>query len=153
MDRIEQAGDRLRSVGASQPTDTGHQGESVSELIGGVIGDIQGLVRGEIRLAKTEIQESAGIAARGIAMLIAGAVLALIGFTFLMLALVEILDEWLPRWGAAGVVAIGLLVIAGILAMIGKSRLSGGALRPDATIASLEEDKEWANQQIRSVKN
>lgn len=152
MDRIQQAADGSRRPGNTQP-DTGHQNESVSELIGGVIGDIQGLVRGEIRLAKTEIQESAGIAARGIAMLVAGALIGLIGFTFLMLALVEVLDEWLPRWGAAGVVALGLLIIAVILALVGKSKLSGDALRPDQTMASLEEDKQWANQQVKSVKN
>ena len=141
-----------RTSADAQP-DTGHRDESVSELIGGVIGDLQGLVRGEIRLAKTELQDSARTAGRGIAMLVAGAVLGLIGFVFLMLALVEVLDEWLPRWGAAGIVALGLIVIAVILALIGKSRLSGDALKPDETIASLEEDREWANRQIESVKN
>ncbi|HEV2527045.1 MAG TPA: phage holin family protein [Thermomicrobiales bacterium] len=152
MDRIQQAADGSRRPDNTQP-DTGHRNESVSELIGGVIGDIQGLVRGEIRLAKTEIQESAGIAARGIGMLVAAALIGLIGFTFLMLALVEVLDEWLPRWGAAGAVALGLIIIAVILALVGKSKLSGDALRPDQTMASLEEDKQWANQQVKSVKN
>jgi uncharacterized membrane protein YqjE len=157
MDRTSLPGTDDRRPAPSPATTagggTGHERESVSELISGVIGDLQGLVRGEIQLAKTEVKESAGIAARGIAMLAAGALLGLIGFTYLMLALVEVLDEWLPRWGAAGVVGLGLLLIAAILALVGRSRLSGDALKPDQTIASLEEDKEWAQRQVRSAKS
>ncbi len=149
MDRSQQP-----RLGAPPPRpSTGHENESVSELISGMVGDVQGLVRGEIQLAKTELSESASHAAKGIAMLVTGAVLALIAFVFLMLALVEILDDAMPRWAAAGVVALGLLLIAAILALVGKSQLSAKNLKPEQTIDSLQEDKEWAQQQVKSVKN
>lgn len=139
--------------GPSPGPSTGHENESVSELISGMVGDVQGLVRGEIQLARTELSESASHAAKGIGMLVAGAALALIAFVFLMLALVEVLDDAMPRWAAAGVVALGLLLIAAILALVGKSQLSAQNLKPEQTIESLQEDKEWAQQQARSVKN
>lgn len=149
MDRSPQP--RLGSP--SPGPSTGHENESISELISGMVGDVQGLVRGEIQLARTELSESAGHAAKGIGMLVVGAVLALIAFVFLMLALVEVLDDAMPRWAATGLVALGLLLVAAILALVGKSQLSGKNLRPDQTIDSLQEDKEWAQQQVKSVKN
>jgi len=149
MDRSQQP--RLGTP-PSAPS-TGHENESITELVSGMVGDVQGLVRGELQLAKTELTESAGHAAKGIGMLIAGAVLALIAFVFLMLALVEILDDAMPRWAAAGAVGLGLLLIAIILALVGKSQLSAKNLKPEQTIDSLQEDKEWAQQQARSVKN
>ena len=149
MDRNQQP-----TLGGPSPGQaTGHENESVSELISGMVGDVQGLVRGEIQLAKTEISESASHAARGVGMMAGGALLGVIGFVFLMLALVEVLDHAMPRWVAAGIVAVGLIVIAIILALVGKSQLSAKNLRPDETIDSLQEDKEWAQQQVRSVKS
>ncbi len=149
MDRNQQP-----VIGATAPAQTtGHENESVSELIGGMVGDIQGLVRGELQLARTELSESASNAAKGIGMMVGGAVLALIGFVFLMLALVELLDDAMPRWAAALIVGGGLVIIAVILALVGKSQLSATSLRPDETIESLQEDKEWAQQQAKSVKS
>ena len=150
MERIKEAA----AGGSPSPgPSTGHENESVTELISGMVGDVQGLVRGEIQLARTELSESASGAAKGIGMLVAGAIVALIGFVFLMLALVEVLDDAMPRWAAALIVGGGLVIIAAILALVGKSQLSADKLKPTQTIDSLQEDKEWAQQQARSVKN
>ncbi|CAA9567995.1 MAG: hypothetical protein AVDCRST_MAG49-3196 [uncultured Thermomicrobiales bacterium] len=130
----------------------GGQGEGIGELVGGVVKDLQDMVRGEVQLAKTELKESAVGAGKGIGFLVGSALLGTIGFTFLMLALTELLDDLMPRWAAAGVVALGLLALAGILALLGKRALSSGALTPYQTIDTLKEDKEWAQQQINSVK-
>ena len=149
MERIKEAA----NTGSSTGPRTGHENESVSELISGMVGDVQGLVRGEIQLAKTELSESASGAARGIGMLAAGALLGLIGFVFLMYMVMELLDHTMPRWAAALIVALGLVVIAVILALVGKSQLSADKLKPTQTIDSLQEDKEWAQQQANSVKS
>jgi hypothetical protein len=45
-----------------------------------------------------------------------------------------------------------LILIAAILAMSGKNKLSASNMKPEQTIASLKEDQEWAKQQINSVK-
>lgn len=149
MERIKEAA----NSGSPNAPRTGHENESVSELISGMVGNIQGLVRGEIQLARTELSESASSAARGIGMLVGGAVLALIGFVFLMYTIMELLDDAMPRWAAALIVGGGLLLIAIILALAGRSQLSADKLKPTQTIDSLQEDKEWAQQQARSVKN
>lgn len=149
MERIKEAA----NVGSSTGPQTGHENESFSELISGMVGDVQGLVRGEILLAKTELSESASSAAKGIGMLVAGAIIGLIGFLFLMYTIMERLDDAMPRWAAALIVGGALLLIAIILALVGKSQLSADKLKPTQTIDSLQEDKEWAQQQARSVKS
>ena len=149
MERIKEAA----NSGSPNGPRTGHENESVSELISGMVGDVQGLVRGEIQLAKTELSESASAAARGIAMLIAGAIVGLIGFVFLMYTIMERIDDWMPRWAAALIVGGALVLIAIILALVGKSQLSADKLKPTQTIDSLQEDKEWAQQQASSVKS
>lgn len=145
-----------RARSPNLPTDgpqTELERESIGELLGGIIRDMQELVRGELQLAKVELKENAMSAGKGIGFLAAAGFLAAVAFTFLMLALVEVLDQWMTRWAAAGIVALGLFVIAGILAMLGKSRLSAENLKPAETIESLQEDKEWAQKQINSVKS
>ena len=123
-------------------------------LIADLIGDLQEIVRGEVRLAKAELREDATTIGRGAGMLAAGALLGLVGFTFLMLAVAYVIHEEfdLDRWLAVGIVALALLALAAILALVGKGRLSAANLKPEQTIASLKEDQAWAKQQINSVK-
>jgi uncharacterized membrane protein YqjE len=126
--------------------------ESVGTLISGLIKDIQDLLRGEIQLAKTELKEDASAAGKGIGYLIAGGLIGLIALVFVALAASALLDKWMQTWIAVAIVAVALAVIAAILAMSGKSKLNASNLKPEQTIESLKEDKEWAQQQISSVK-
>lgn len=128
--------------------------EGIGSLVSDLIADLQGIVRGEVRLAKAELREDAMTIGRGAGMLAAGAFLGLVGFTFLMLAVAYVLYEELDldRWLAVGIVALVLLVLAAILALVGKGRLSAANLKPEQTIESLKEDQAWAKQQINSVK-
>jgi len=126
--------------------------EGAGALISGLIKDMQDLVRGEIRLAKTELKEDATAAGKGIGYLVAGGLIGLIALAFVALAVSALLDKWMQTWIAVGIVALALAAIAAILAMIGRRRLSASNLKPEQTIDSLKEDREWAKQQINSVK-
>lgn len=127
--------------------------ESLGDIVKGLIADLQDIVRGEVQLAKTELKEDASTIGKAVAMLGAGALLGMVGLIFLMLALSFLLNEWIEEfWVSSGIVAIALLAIAGILAMVGKNQLSAANLKPEDTIESVKEDKEWASQQIKSVK-
>jgi uncharacterized membrane protein YqjE len=126
--------------------------ESVGALISGLIKDIQELVRGEILLAKTELKEDAAAAGKGVGYLVAGGLVGLVAFAFVALAAAALLDKWMQTWIAVAIVAVALALIAAILAMSGKGKLSAGNLKPEQTIESLKEDREWAKQQISSVK-
>lgn len=127
-------------------------GEGIGALVSGLIEDLQELLRGEIKLARTEVKEDIATAARAAAALAAGAIVGLTGFIILMLGVAYLLNEWLDEmWLSAGIVGLALGAVAAILVVVGKNKLSAGNLKPEQTIASLKEDKEWAKQQISSV--
>jgi uncharacterized membrane protein YqjE len=135
------------------PTSQTSENESIGSLLAGLIGDLQQLIRGEVALAKTEVREELGGAMRGVGMLGAAAIVGLVGLILLMFGVAAYLENWLEDWQAMGLVGLVLIVLAAIAAMLGKRRLQASAIAPDRTIASLKEDKEWASQQVKSVRN
>jgi len=134
------------------PSGTTEQ-ESIGDLLSGLIGDLQQLIRGEVALAKTEVREEVGEAARGAQILGVAAVAGLVGLIVLMLGVAVYLERWLDPWQALVLVGVILLVIAVAAGLTGKNRLSASSVTPDRTIASLKEDKQWASQQVKSIKN
>ena len=126
--------------------------DSLGDIVSGIVEDLQGIVRGEVQLAKTELKEDLSAMGKGAGMAGAGALLGLVGFIFLMLAVTYILNMWMRMWIAAGIVGVVLLVIGIALAMVGKNTIQDASLKPEETIDSLKEDQEWANRQIKSVK-
>ena len=49
--------------------------------------------------------------------------------------------EGLPGWAAALIVAVGLFLAAGVLAVLGRSKVSEGQpLKPERAVASVQED-------------
>ena len=126
--------------------------EGLGSLISGVIKDLQDLLRAELQLAKTELKEDASAAGKGIAFLVAGALVGLVAFIFLMLAASYFLDKYVDRWAGPLIVGAALALIAAILASSGRSKLRAGNLKPEQTIETLKEDQQWAKQQINSAK-
>lgn len=125
--------------------------DSLGNLVSGIVEDLQHIVRGEVQLAKTELKEEAGQMGKGAGMAVAGALVGLVGFIFLMLGVTYVLNMWMRMWIAAGVVGLALIVIAVILVMLGKSAIQDASLTPEKTIDSLKEDQEWASRQMKSV--
>lgn len=126
--------------------------EGIGSLIGGIIKDLQELVRDEIQLAKLELKEDASTIGMALGFVAGAALIGLVGFIFLMLALTYALAQVMDDWIAAGIVGLGLVIIAAILGVVAKNKLSAASLKPEQTMESLQEDKEWAQQQINSVK-
>lgn len=132
--------------------DSTQQSESLGDTVMGIIKDVQNVIRGEVQLAKTELKEDATQMGKGAGMIGAGVFFGLIGFMFLMLGVTYVINLWLEMWLSALIVGAVLVIIAAILAMVGKSQIQSASLKPEKTIESIKEDKEWANHQIKSVK-
>jgi uncharacterized membrane protein YqjE len=118
----------------------------------GIVSDVQNVIRGEVQLAKTELKEDATQMGKGAGMIGAGVFFGLIGFMFLMLGVTYFINQWLEMWLSALIVGAVLVLIAAILAMVGKSQIQSANLKPEKTIESVKEDKQWVNHQIKSVK-
>jgi len=119
----------------------------MAEVLRDIIGNVQEMVRSEVRLARVELRDEASKSARAGAMLAAGAVMGLIAGVFLLVCVAQLLDLVMPDWAAALVVALALGIPAAILISRGRERLH--VPMPEKTIENVKENVEWMKNQTR----
>ncbi|HEY2579822.1 MAG TPA: phage holin family protein [Streptosporangiaceae bacterium] len=102
---------------------------SAGELVKQLTEQVSQLVRDEMRLAAAEMARKGTRAGRGAGLLGGGGVLALYGLACLIAAAVAGLSVVLKIWAAALIVGAAVLVIAGLVALIGR-RQFGQATPP-----------------------
>jgi len=126
-----------------------YTGGTVAQLLG-IASDGMELIRQEARLARQETIEKLTPAARSTGMVVGGGLLATLGSTYLLQAVVRLLETFMPRWLASLVSGAGMT--AGGLALMqrGGRELQEMSLVPEKTIKSLREDKTWIIRQIKS---
>jgi hypothetical protein len=133
-------GDRARPVSE----------QSTAELVQRASEQLSRLVRDEIALAKAELAEKGRHAGIGIGLFGTAGVLAFYGVGALIATLIIVFALFLPLWLAALVVTAGVFVIAGILALIGKSQMTKAVPpEPKAAIESLKADVDEVRQAVR----
>lgn len=122
---------------------------SLPELVTGLVGDISGLFRKEINLAKTEASEKMAHALVGVEVFAAGLVLAICAVGVLLAALVNGLTAFLVSRGmtepgadalSSVVVGVAVALIAWGLIARGLNALKGDNLKLERTSASLQQD-------------
>jgi hypothetical protein len=132
--------------GTSSETGSGDT-RSLGEIVGSITTDISTLVRQEMDLAKTELKQEMGKAGKG-AGLLGGAGLG--GFFVLLFASltgVFALDLALPLWASALIVTGVWVVIAAVLALVGRKALQESNPQLPQTQQTLQEDASWARAQ------
>lgn len=122
---------------------------SIATLLQDIVGNIQGIIRSEVKLAKAEVTEDASAMGKAAGMLVAGAVLGIYALGILLLFLVYALEGPLPDWLAALIVGLVVAAIAGVLVKIGLARVKSVNPAPEKTIDSVKEDIQWVKQQTR----
>jgi Putative Actinobacterial Holin-X, holin superfamily III len=97
---------------------------TLGQLVAQASDDLSGIVRAEIALAKAELRGDVKNAAIGGGMFGAAGYLGLLASICLVLTVAYALVAFgLAPWLAFLIVAVALLVLAGILALIGRSRV------------------------------
>lgn len=111
---------------------------TLGQLVSDASRDVSELVRYEIALAKAEVQRDIkrGVAAGGL--FGAAGLLAVYATIALMIAAGLGLAEVMPAWLAFLIVALGLLLIAGVCVVVGRSQI-GRIKPPERTIRSTKE--------------
>lgn len=102
-----------------------------------------GLVRDEIDLAKQEMREKIKSFRTGIVLVSIAALFGIIAIFTLDAALVIGIGKVIGFGLSALAVGIAVAIIAGIFAGIGISQFKKTKLKPEETIQSLKEDREW----------
>lgn len=120
----------------------------VRELISELYRDFQRIFTQTIELAKTEMSaKTSQLAKDGVAVAIGG-VLAYSGFLFLLLAATAALALVMPFWAAALIVGGLVTIIGGAMAAAGYAKMKKVDLKPERTVQSLKEDREWLKSQM-----
>jgi len=122
---------------------------SVSEVLQDIVGNIQEIVRAEVRLAKTEVRDEAAKAKEASVAIGAGALSGLFSALFGLFAIAFGLSRIVPDWAAALMVAIALAIASGVLFNLGLKRFRRVHPIPDRTMNSIKENVEWAKQQTK----
>lgn len=121
----------------------------LGDLFGDLASDMSNLVRQEVALAKLEVTQKAKYLGRNVGYLVVGGAVAYAGLLAVIAAIIMLLDNYMPAWGAALLVGVVVALIAWL--MIGKAMaaLQQADLTPRETVETLKEDATWMKQQIK----
>ena len=123
--------------------------QSIGALVRDVTAHVSTLVRSEVELAKAEVTSEVKKGVQGSIFFIVALVIALFSLFFLFLAIGEVLDIWLPRSAAFGIVFGIMVLAAGAAALIGYLRVKK-IRKPERTISSLRDTAQVLGNRGRS---
>ena len=122
---------------------------SIADVLQDILGNVQTIVRSEVRLAKTEITEEVTKAGRAAGMMGAGVLTALFTAWLLLVTILFALATVMPMWGAALLLLVIMAVLTAILLTAGKKRLKTVHTMPEKTIETMKENVEWVKSQTK----
>ena len=127
---------------ATGPAATGDLSDvSTGELVRRLSAQLSELFRRELELARTELTTKGKRAGAGAGLAGAGGVVALFGVGALVAAAVAGLATVVPVWLSALIVGVVLLLVAGVLALVGRGRLRGAAPPvPEQAVRGVQSD-------------
>jgi uncharacterized membrane protein YqjE len=131
--------------------------ESLPTLFSRLGDDVMELFNSQLALFKVEIKEEASAYARGVTTIAVGAVIAVVGFALLNVAIAFAVSTLFaqanfsqPASYALGFVVTGAfyLIVGAILVMLIKNRLAKQELVPQRTVQELRKDKQWLKNEL-----
>jgi uncharacterized membrane protein YqjE len=126
---------------------------SLGELFKQLAQDSAALVRQEMALAKAEMRDNLRSYTKDVAMVVVGGLLALLGalvlIAFLVVALGDALDNY---WLGALIVGVLFVAVGGFLAKKNLNNLKHDDLKPEQTLQTLKEDKQWLQNEIQDAR-
>ena len=119
--------------------------------------DVMELFNSQLALFKVEIKEEAGAYARSIVAIAIGAVIAIVGFALLNVAIAFAVSTLFAQanFSQPASYALGFVVTGGFYVLVGaivvlmmKNRLGKQDLVPQRTVAELRKDKQWLKNEL-----
>jgi uncharacterized membrane protein YqjE len=131
--------------------------ESLPTLFSRLGEDVMELFNSQLALFKVEIKEEANAYARNVAMIAMGAVIAIVGFALLNVAIAFAVSTLFaqanfsqPASYALGFVVTGAfyVLVGGIMVLLMKNRLAKQDIVPPRTVEELRKDKQWLKNEL-----
>jgi hypothetical protein len=125
-----------------------------AELMRDLSTQVSTLVRQELELAKVELTAKGRQAGLGAGMLGGAGLLALYGVGAVVAAAILGLSTAVAGWLAAIIVAVVLFAVAGVLALMGKSRAQRAVPPvPEQTVETIKEDLRYTKEQVADARH
>ena len=121
----------------------------LGELFSDLASDMSNLVRQEVELAKVEVGRTAKHVGRNIGYLVVGGAIAYAALLAIIAAIILLLDNVMPSWGASLLVGVVVAIIGWLLIGKAVSALQQTDVTPKETVETLKEDAAWVKQQIK----
>jgi hypothetical protein len=139
-------------LGAGGPDDQADLRERpLGELLRMLSQETTQLVKQELELAKAEVQQKGRQAGVGVGFLGGAGVAGLLALGALTACLILLLDLAMPAWVAALIVAALWGIVAAVLGLRGREKVSQAAPPvPEQTVETLKEDVQWAKTRMPS---
>jgi len=122
---------------------------TAAELTNRLGSQLSRLIRDEVALAKAELAASTRQMMLGGALFSGAAVTAMYGLGVLIAAAVAAIALRLPVWASALIVGGALMVVASVLALLGRSRFRRGTPPLTAAVGTVREDITEIKSRIR----
>jgi uncharacterized membrane protein YqjE len=120
--------------------------KSLGDIVGRLASDFSQLMRAEIALAKAEAKEEVKDASKGAGMLAGAGYAGHLLVLFASLALMFLLDVWMPIGWAALIVAVIWGIVGFVLYSSGRKNLQRATPPMNETVETLKEDAQWAKR-------
>jgi hypothetical protein len=120
-------------------TDSGTP-HSIGQIASGLAGDIQDLVKGELALARAELDHKLhGVIITALS-IVGGALVAFAGLVVFLEGGAAVLAFWLPAWASLVIVGVVIVLVGSLISRAALAKLSLQAVTPERTIASVQKD-------------
>jgi hypothetical protein len=115
-------------------------GHSLGEIVGGLAGDVQDLVKGEIALARAEFEQKLHRLLGALLWVLGGSLVGFAGLVVLLQGGAAALALRIPAWAALAIVGVVIIIVGVVLARLGFGMLTLKTLAPERTAANLQKD-------------
>ena len=113
---------------------------SLVEVVGGLANDVQDLVKGEIALARAELEQKLHRLLGALLWVLGGSLVGFAGLVVLLQGGAAALAMRIPAWAALAIVGVVIIIIGAALARLGFGMLTLKTLAPERTAANLQKD-------------
>ena len=113
----------------------------IGQLLTDIVNEVTGLMQTELRLIKVEMNEKVGKLANGGVMIGVAAVCLIAGLGIAFMAVTEwLVVAGLPREWSLTIVALAALVIGGLIALRGISKIKSTEMMPERSLQHVRQD-------------
>jgi len=113
---------------------------SLGEIVGGLANDVQELVKGEIALARAELEQKLHRLVGALLWVLGGSLVGFAGLVVLLQGGAAAFAMRIPAWAALAIVGVVIIIVGAALARLGFGMLTLKTLAPERTAANLQKD-------------